>query len=513
MSLSRVIEHHADRFADVPALSLARSVITYGELRDRACLVAGALRGLGVRRGDVVGLLLYNSIEFVDVMLGTSYLGAICMPLNWRLAPPELAYIVDHSGAAVVVADAELTSLVEPAFSALSCPHFVQVGGVAENGWDGLSPLLAAADRVETPEIVESNDVMRLMYTSGTTARPKGVMITYGNLDAKCFAHSVELGLGRSDRGLIAGPLYHVGALDLTFTTVLYVGGYQRILKRFDAEEVLDAIEQDHITTLWLAPAMVKRVLEVQARRERDLSSVRVLIDGGEKMPLPLIDRICSAFTGAWFADAYGLTETVSGDTFLNKGEERRKLGSVGKPVFNAEIRIATANGGEASAGEAGEILLRGPKICAGYWRDPDATTQALCDGWFRTGDIGFIDEDGYLYIVDRLKDMILSGGENVASSEVERVLYEHPEVVEAAVIGRPDPKWGEVPIGYVVLRSDAEANATTLLGFCADRLARFKAPKAIKIVDALPRNPSGKVLKRELRDREESCDESQSDG
>jgi acyl-CoA synthetase (AMP-forming)/AMP-acid ligase II len=230
---------------------------------------------------------------------------------------------------------------------------------------------------------------------------------------------------------------------------------------------------------------------------------MRVVIDGGEKMPLPLIERVLEAFPNGWFADAYGLTETVSGDTFLNKGQERRKLGSVGKPLFNTEIRIVGSDDEPVPAGEPGEIVVRGPKVCAGYWRDPDATAAAMRGGWFHTGDVGMLDDDGYLYVVDRLKDMILSGGENVASLEVERALYDHPDVLEAAVIGRADERWGEVPVAYVVRRDAATVTEDDLIALCASQLARYKVPRAVSFIDALPRNPSGKVLKRQLREIE----------
>jgi acyl-CoA synthetase (AMP-forming)/AMP-acid ligase II len=232
----------------------------------------------------------------------------------------------------------------------------------------------------------------------------------------------------------------------------------------------------------------------------RDLSSVRVIINGGEKMPIPLIERIGRTFPSAWFADAYGLTETVSGDTFLDRASIVSKLGSVGRPCLHLEIDVWDEEGRSVAAGERGEIVLRGPKVFKGYWRDDEATKKAFAGGWFHTGDIGARDEDGYLFIVDRLKDMIVSGGENIAGSEVERVLYEHSSVLEAAVVGRPDERWGEVPVAFVVLREGSTAAPDELIAHCGERLARFKVPKDVTFLPALPRNPSGKVLKRELR-------------
>jgi fatty-acyl-CoA synthase len=251
-----------------------------------------------------------------------------------------------------------------------------------------------------------------------------------------------------------------------------------------------------------MAPSMVRAILDLPGIDQRDLSSVRVLIGGGEKMPIPFIERVQKAFSAAWFADAYGLTETVSGDTFLDSASTRTKAGSVGRACLYLELDIWDESGGSVAAGTTGEVVLRGPKVFQGYWKDPEATRAAFHGGWFHTGDIGYRDQDGYLYIVDRLKDMIVSGGENIASSEIERVLYEHSAVLEAAVVGRPDQKWGEVPVAFVVLKPGTTTTPEALEEHCRSQLARFKAPKAIVVIDALPRNPSGKVLKRELRTR-----------
>jgi acyl-CoA synthetase (AMP-forming)/AMP-acid ligase II len=270
----------------------------------------------------------------------------------------------------------------------------------------------------------------------------------------------------------------------------------------FDAAAVVDELERSRVTAVWLAPAMVNAIMALPGVEQRDLSSVRLIINGGEKMPVPLIERIQRTFPSAWFADAYGLTETVSGDTFLDRESIVTKLGSVGRPCLHLELEIWDDDGRPVPAGKRGEIVLRGPKVFQGYWRDPEATTQAFAGGWFHTGDIGVQDEDGYLFIVDRLKDMIVSGGENIAGSEVERVLYEHPAVLEAAVVGRPDQRWGEVPVAFVVLRPRRAATGDELIAHCGNRLARFKVPTDVLFLEALPRTPSGKVLKRDLRDQ-----------
>ena len=350
------------------------------------------------------------------------------------------------------------------------------------------------------PVAVEDGDLHRLMYTSGTTGRPKGVMLTHANLAWKNLAHLVEFGVTAADIGLACGPLYHVGALDLTTTTLIAAGASTIIHREFDAAAVADEIERSGVTMIWLAPAMVNAIMQLPGIDDRTFPTVRVVIAGGEKMPIPLIERLRRTFPSAWFADAYGLTETVSGDTFLDPDHTVAKLGSVGRPCLHLELEVWDDTGAAVPAGEPGEVVLRGPKVFAGYWRDPEATETAFAGGWFHTGDVGVIDEDGFLYIVDRLKDMIISGGENIASSEVERVLYEHPDVVEAAVVGRPHERWGEVPVAHVVLRPDATVDPAGLIEHCRPHLAKFKVPTDVFLIDALPRNPSGKVLKRELR-------------
>jgi acyl-CoA synthetase (AMP-forming)/AMP-acid ligase II len=400
-----------------------------------------------------------------------------------------------------VISEPELAPLAEAARPRLDRDaRFVSVGPPAD-GWTAFASLRDVGPPLPIAA-VEGDDLHRLMYTSGTTARPKGVMITYANLYWKNVAHVIEFGITGADRGLACGPLYHVGALDLTTTTVLYAGGTVEVHRQFDAAAVLDTIERHAITTVWLAPSMVNALLAHPTLEARDLSGLRLVIDGGEKMPLPLIERLLRAFPNAWFADAYGLTETVSGDTFLDKGKTVAKIGSVGKPCLHLEVEIWDDEGRPVPAGTLGEIVLRGPKVFKGYWKDPDATAAAFRGGWFHTGDIGSIDADGFLYIVDRKKDLIISGGENIASPEVERVLYEHPAVLEASVVGRPDPRWSEVPVAFVVLREGAKASAEELQEFCRARLARFKVPRAVEFIEALPRNPSGKVLKRVLREQ-----------
>ena len=358
---------------------------------------------------------------------------------------------------------------------------------------------------VPAADVTEA-DLHRLMYSSGTTAHPKGVPISYRNFYWKTIGHVAEFGLSAADRTLMAGPMYHVGAFDLPGIGTWWVGGSLVILPRFDVPDLLAAIERDRPTNVWLAPAMVNATLNAIAQSpdlgRRSTASIRFITGGGEKTPVTLIERLLAAFPNARFADAYGLTETVSGDTFNDQAHMRSKIGSVGKPVVNLDVRILGPDDAQVAPGGQGEIALRGPKVVSGYWKNPDATAAAFTDdGWFRTGDIGHLDADGYLYIDDRKKDMIVSGGENVATSEVERVLYECDAVLEAAVVAMPDARWGEVPRAFVVLRPGQEISEQALIAHCRSRLAGFKTPKQILFMETLPRNPSGKVLKRQLRE------------
>ena len=502
MNWFAVLAHHATRTPDKPITVFEGETTTYAEMARRAAALARGLEERGVAAGDVVGLLSYNCPEFLEVVFAANYLGAIAMPINWRLAAPEVRYILEHSRARALVCDGSLVEVADEATKGMEASLTrISISGSAHPGWLPLTEVRARTGD-STPVRAAGDDVHRLMYTSGTTGRPKGVMITHANLAWKNLAHIVEFGFTDADVGLACGPLYHVGALDLTTTSLIAAGATTIIHRSFDASGVVDELEGSKATTVWLAPAMVTAIMALPGIEERDLSSVRLIINGGEKMPIPLIERIQRTFPSAWFADAYGLTETVSGDTFLDRDSIVTKLGSVGRPCLYLELDVWDEQGSSVAPGERGEIVLRGPKVFKGYWRDPDATATAFAGGWFHTGDVGLRDDDGYLFIVDRLKDMIVSGGENIAGSEVERVLYEHDAVLEAAVVGRPDDRWGEVPVAFVVLRQGASVPPEALLEHCRDQLARYKVPKEIILLDALPRNPSGKVLKRELRSR-----------
>ncbi len=454
--------------------------------------VAALLHARGVGAGDVVALLMKNSPAFLELSFAVSHLGAVLLPINFRLASDEVRYITEDAGAKLVALDDELD------YDADIHPEPLVLDVAARRD----ASVLASPD-LETPPPEPRNpaDLYRLMYTSGTTDRPKGVMISYGNFYWKCIDHVLALGIQREDRLLTVGPLYHVGALDLPGLAVLWMGGCMCVHRDFDAEAALASIATHRLTCGWMAPVMTNAVLALGNAKGYDVEPFKWLIGGGERTPEQRIREFARVFPRARYIDAYGLTETVSGDTLMEAGREIEKIGSTGRSLAHVEVAIFDEEGRSLPVQTEGEIAIRGPKVTAGYWRDPDKTKASFHEEWLRSGDVGYLDAEGFLYLTDRKKDMIVSGGENIASSEVERVIYDLPEVSEAAVVGVPDPKWGERPVAVVVLRPGTRLEYAALEAHCRARLAGFKLPRELILRDALPRNPSGKVLKRVLRD------------
>lgn len=502
MNWSYVLKWNADRYPDKECVIGLGKRLTYRQLDQRANSLAQGLLDLGISKGDVVAVLLHNCCEYIEITFAVNKIGAVWLPLNFRLAGDEFHYILQDAEAKGIITDSEFVPLISSI-----CPDLptlkdkITLDPEIMDGWVGYEELLDKHQGAKPLDAsVGVDELHRLMYTSGTTARPKGVMLTYGNLYWKNIGHILTFGITASDRTLVVGPLYHVGGMDLPGTGVLHAGGSLIILKKFDPKEVLETIEKEKVTNLWLSPAMTIMLFNEPSFEKYDVSSVHFIIDGGEKMPVTLIKEFKKKFPNAWFADAYGLTETVSGDTFLAKDRMLNKLGSVGKPVPHLQVRVMDENNKDVPPEELGEICLKGPKVFKGYWKNPKATAAALIDGWFHTGDIGALDEEGFLYIMDRKKDIIISGGENIASPEVERVIYELPQVLEVAVVGIPDPKWMEVPKAFVALKEGQEISSAEIVQYCLTKLAKFKVPKEIEFIEHLPRNPSGKVLKRELR-------------
>jgi len=489
INLSSFIAFHARRTPDRPALKYRGEDISYAAFDTRIRTVAGWLATRGIGAGDVVAVLMKNSAAFLELVFAASHLGAVFLPINFRLSGDEVGYIVENSGARILIADEELAA------NATGAPRVV----LDEAAQQSVTRL--AADTMPAPmHMRRPSDLMRLMYTSGTTDRPKGVMLTYDNFYWKSADQTIALGLSAGTRLLVVGPLYHVGALDLPGIAVLWHGGFMHIERNFEPETALAAIEADKLNAAWFAPVMTTAMLTCSSRDGYDVSSLRWAIGGGEKTPEVRIRAFSEFFRNARYIDAYGLTETVGGDTFMEAGREIEKIGSTGRAIAHVEIDIRDETGQRLPPNVDGEICLRGPKITRGYWKDPEKTASAFFGDWFRSGDVGHLDDEGFLYLTDRKKDMIISGGENIASSEVERVIYELAEVREVAVIGLRDARWGERPVAVIVLAEGAALELAALTDHCGARLARFKVPKQLVLRDRLPRNPSGKILKRVLR-------------
>ena len=495
INLSSFIAFHAKRTPARCALKYRGEDISYAEFDRRIRRVGGWLAGHGIGPGDVVAVLMKNSTAFLELVFATSHIGAVFLPINYRLSADEVGYIIGNSGARILISDEEFSG------TAAGGAPVVFLNEAAQS-----NASLLAADVAPAPmHVRQPRDLMRLMYTSGTTDRPKGVMLTYENMYWKSADQTLVLGLNAETRLLVVGPLYHVGALDLPGIAVLWHGGLLSIHRNFEPEQALAAIEAEKLNAAWLAPVMTTAILTCPTHDSYDVSSLRWAIGGGEKTPEARIRAFSEYFKNARYIDAYGLTETCGGDTFMEAGREIEKIGSTGRAIAHVEIEIRDDAGDPLPSGQNGEICLRGLKVTQGYWKDPEKTAAAFFGDWFRTGDVGYLDDDGFLYLTDRKKDMIISGGENIASSEVERVIYELPQVREVAVIGTSDERWGEKPVAVVVLANGAALDLPGLAEHCRTRLAAFKVPKQLIIRDSLPRNPSGKVLKRVLRAELES--------
>ena len=492
LNLSAFVQAHAVRTPDRLAVVYQDQRVTWADFEDRVLRLAGWLAAQGVTEDDIVAVVMKNSTTFLEAAFAVSHLGAVFLPVNYRLAQPEVGYIAGHAGAKLLLADAEFADIAAGTAPAV---HLLDEAGQRD------SRSFAGGSGAAPPAPRKTDDLYRLMYTSGTTDRPKGVMHSYGNFYWKCMDQVIALAMTAADRLLIVGPLYHVGACDLPGIAALWIGGSIVVMRDFDAAAALAAIERERVTCAWFAPVMTGRLLALEDRERFDRTSLAWAIGGGERTPESRIRAFRDLFPNARYIDGFGLTETCGGDTLMEAGMEIAKIGSTGRALAHVEIRIADDTGNWLPPDREGEICVRGPKVTAGYWKDAAKTAASFFGEWFRTGDMGRLDADGFLYVTDRKKDMIISGGENIASSEVERVLYELPEIAEAAVIGVPDESWGERPIAVAVLRPGAALDYAAVAAHCRDRLAGFKVPKELHLRDDLPRNPSGKILKRVLRE------------
>lgn len=501
------LERHAMMQPDAPALRFVGNTMTWADLRRRVAALAGALSGRGVGFGDRVMILMLNRTEFVESVLAANMIGAIAVPLNFRLTPTEIAVLVEDCVAHVMLTEAALAPVaigvrnIQPLLSVI-----VVAGGSSQDSVFGYEDLLNEAGDVHEPVDIPNDSPALIMYTSGTTGRPKGAVLTHANLTGQAMTALYTSGANiNSDVGFVGVPLFHIAGIGNMLTglllglpTVIYPLG------AFDPGQLLDVLEAEKVTGIFLVPAQWQAVCTEQQARPRDLR-LRVLSWGAAPAPDALLRQMSATFPETQILAAFGQTE-MSPVTCMLLGEDAiAKRGSVGRVIPTVAARVVDQNMNDVPVGEVGEIVYRAPTLMSCYWNNPEATAEAFAGGWFHSGDLVRMDSDGYVWVVDRKKDMIISGGENIYCAELENVLASHPDIAEVAVIGRADEKWGEVPIAVAAVTND-DLRIEDLGEFLTDRLARYKHPKALEIVDALPRNPAGKVVKTELRLRYGAC-------
>ena len=488
------VARHPDREAVVDLQNGRR--LSFAELGDEVAALAAALAAEGIGCDDVVAMLGANRAEYLVALLAISARGAVAAPLNHRLHPSEIAYLVANAGARTLLFDTQFEAVVEEGdLAAQGIERRIELDG---EGPDSVAALIARhAGAPLTVARVAAGDPQRILHTSGTTSRPKGVTITHGNVQWNFLTQMTELSLTREDRLLIATPLFHVAALDGPGLAVLHVGGALVLPAGNDADSLIAAIEGEGLTGTILASPTAAALAEGAAARGARCPTLRFLKLGG--LPEASFHALHEALPHVRLIEGMGMTECTSGILYVDAAHMVEKRASVGRPVPHVDVRIVDDAGAEVGVGALGELVVRGPKVMPGYWRDPEATAAAIVDGWLHSGDIARRDEEGYVYLVDRKKDMIKTGGENVASVEVERVLAQHPAVRDVAVVAAPDERWGEVPYAAVV--AAAEVDAEELREHCARSLAKFKIPKHVALVDELPRTQTGKVRKTEIRE------------
>ncbi len=464
---------------------------TYRELDERATATARQLASLGIGEGDRVAVLSWNCPEFVVIVHALVRLRATLVPLNARLTVPELAWQLTDAEVVLLVHD---EAHRDTAVAIGGSRPELRTAVLAESGQ------LGALNGVDQAEVALADSMVldrphSIIYTSGTTGQPKGAMLTNGNFWWSAMGSALNLGLRADDRWLACLPLFHVGGLSIPLRSVIY--GIATVIHHgFDALAVNRAIDEQGVSIVSVVSTMLQRMLDAHGERPYP-NSLRCVLIGGGPVPEPLLER--AAALSVPVVQTYGLTETASQVATLAPEDALRKLGSAGKPLFPNELRIESASQA-ASAGTVGEIVVRGPSVTVGYFNRPEATASAFRDGWLHTGDLGYLDDEGYLYVVDRRDDLILSGGENVYPTEVEAALLAHPAVDEVGVIGVPDPDWGQVPVALVKPKREHDLDVEALRAFCRERLASYKVPREIRMVVGLPRNAAGKLLRRELR-------------
>ncbi|MDI3327958.1 MAG: acyl-CoA synthetase [Alicyclobacillaceae bacterium] len=492
------------RHPDKLALKWKGQEVTYRELDERVNRLANGLVAAGVQKGERVAVLSKNCLDFVLLWFATARAGAVFVPVNFMLHAEDVRYILQHSRVSAFFASPELLSTAEEAASGLD---HVRHRGLVDSGdsrgrWRAL-PEWSAGRPDEEPDVpLADDDVVNILYTSGTESRPKGVMLTHRSLISEYVSCIVDIGLSGRDMAVHALPLFHSAQLHVFLGPYIYLGASGIILESPAPEVLLETIARERANQLFCPPTVWIGLLRHPKFDEYDLSSLEKCHYGAAIMPVEVLKELSRRLPKARFWNCYGQTEVAPLALALQPEDQLRKAGAAGRPTLNVETKIVDEEGREVPPGTIGEIVHRTPHAMLGYFDDPEKTAEAFRDGWFHSGDLGVMDEEGYITVVDRKKDMIKTGGENVASREVEEVIYQHPAVAEVAVIGVPHPYWIEAVTAVVVPKAGASVDEGELLAFCRERLSSFKAPKYVVLTDALPKNPSGKILKRDLREK-----------
>jgi acyl-CoA synthetase (AMP-forming)/AMP-acid ligase II len=498
---------------DRTAISFEGMRFSYGDLSERSNRLANALMGMGVQKGDMVAVLQVNCSEFVETYFAVAKVGAIFVPLNFRAKSDELSYMVSNCEAKVLFVGERYVDMVNEFRP--QCPHtkhFICYER-KQDGMGAYSEVLAAASPEEVFTEIDDDDVTILMYTAGTTGRPKAVPLTHNSFSTYVLSNVTPVDIEIEETNILTVPLYHVAGVQAVMAAI-YGGRTLAMMRQFEVRDWMNTVQEEKANRAMLVPTMLKRVIDEPDFGKYDLSSLRVITYGAAPMPFEVIKKAIEVFPGVMFINAFGQTETASTITTLGpedhvitgtEEEKAKKLkrlqSSIGRPMDDVEIKIVDDDLKEMPTGEVGEILARGPRVMSGYWKDAEKTAKALTpDGWLRTSDKGYVDDEGYIYLAGRGDDMIIRGGENISPEEVENVLYAHPSIEEAAVIGVPDPDWGQEPKAIVVLKKGLTATAEEIMEFCREKLSSFKRPRYIAFIDELPRTSTGKVLKRDLR-------------
>lgn len=473
---------------------------TFQEMNDRVNRFANYLLSQGIKQGDRIALLCKNHEDFVTAFFGSAKIGAISIPVNWRLQVTETSYILQNSGAKVLIYDEAFSDNVQELKKESLVELYICSGNHQE---DITFDSILESSNTEEPNLVSFNDdCILIMYTSGTTGKPKGAMITHHNLIAASLGLTHTVDWWEQDRFLLVAPFFHIGGLAPLIANV-HTGCTTVLLEDFEPVTVWKQIEQERITTMMSVPAMLAFMAKTYEKVKPDCSSLRNITCGASPVPASLIQLFKKI--GISVQQVYGITEYTGAVSFWKESFDPEKYDSMGKVVMHGALKIVDIHTGEAlPPGEVGEILCYGPQVFKGYWQNEEETKKVFIDGWYRSGDVGKIDEDGFLYVVDRLKDMIISGGENIYSAEVEEVLSNHPEIVKAAVIGIPNEKWGEIARAYVVKTEESSLNEEKVIHYCKSQLASYKAPKEVVFVKQLPRNAVGKILKTVLKQNDQ---------